>query len=101
MKMHLEIIRAATEKGVQLMKEGKPSTNLATALKLYAAKAGVDMGLEAMQLHGGNGYMHEYRVEMFMRDAKLLEIGGGTSEMMIQILAKNASKEIGKKFGVI
>ena len=100
MRMHLEMIRAATAQGVTLIKEGKPAANLATALKLYGGKAAVDMGSEAMQIHGGNGYMHEYRVEMFMRDAKLLEIGGGTNEMMIQILAKNTIREVGKKFGV-
>lgn len=101
MRMHLEMIRAAIDQGVRFIKEGKSITNLATALKLYAAKASVEMGSEAVQLHGGNGYMHEYGVEMFMRDAKLLEIGGGTNEMMLQILAKNAIKEIGKKAGVI
>lgn len=101
MRMHLEMIRAATDQGVALIKEGRPATNLATALKLYAGKAAVDMGSEAMQIHGGNGYMHEYRVEMFMRDAKLLEIGGGTNEMMLQILAKNTIKEVGKKYGVV
>lgn len=101
MKMHLEIIRAATNEGIRLIQEKKSIKMLATALKLYAAKAGVDMGLEAMQLHGGNGYMHEYGVEMFMRDAKLLEIGGGTNEMMLQILAKDTIKEVGKRFGVV
>lgn len=93
MKMHLEIIRAVTEKGVALANANQSINNIATALKLYAAKIGVEMASEAMQIHGGNGYTHEYGIEMFMRDAKLLEIGGGTNEMMIQILAKNAIKE--------
>lgn len=101
MRMHLEIIRAATNHAVTLMKENKPITNLATALKIHAARAAVEMGSEAMQLHGGNGYMHEYGVEMFARDAKLLEIGGGTSEMMLLILAKNTIKELGKKEGIL
>ncbi|MBI2340123.1 MAG: acyl-CoA/acyl-ACP dehydrogenase [Deltaproteobacteria bacterium] len=100
MRMHLEMIRSAVERGVALMEAGKSATNLATALKLYAGRAAVEMASESMQIHGGNGYMHEYRVEMFMRDAKLLEIGGGTNEMMIQILAKNTAKEIGKKSGL-
>lgn len=101
MKMHLEMIRAATEKGVSLIKEGQSIKTIATALKLYAGKASVDMGSEAMQIHGGNGYTHEYMVEMFMRDGKLLEIGGGTNEMMIQILAKDTIKEVGKKHGIL
>lgn len=101
MKMHLEMIRAATNEGIRLSVAGKPIKEIATVLKLYAGKAAVDMGLEAMQLHGGNGYTHEYGVEMFMRDAKLLEIGGGTNEMMIQILAKDTIKEVGKRHGVL
>lgn len=101
MKMHLEMIRAATEKGVKYIKEGKSVKDIATALKLYAGQAAVEMGSEAIQIHGGNGYTHEYGVEMFMRDAKLLEIGGGTNEMMKQILAKDVIKAVGKKFGVL
>lgn len=101
MRMNLEIIRATLEKGVQRLKEGQSINTLATALKLYAAHAAVEMGSEAVQIHGGNGYMNEYGVEMFLRDAKLLEIGGGTNEMMKQILAKNTAKEVGKRLGVL
>ena len=101
MRMQLEVIRATTNQAREMMHRGEDIKNIATALKLYAGKAGVEAGLEAMQVHGGNGYMHEYRVEMFMRDAKLMEIGGGTSEIMKQILAKNTIKEIGRKFGVV
>ncbi|MBF0104261.1 MAG: acyl-CoA/acyl-ACP dehydrogenase [Deltaproteobacteria bacterium] len=101
MRMHLEMVTAATEKAVHSLKQGHSIKSLATALKLYAAKVGVEMASEAVQIHGGNGYTHEYGVEMFLRDAKLLEIGGGTSEMMLQILAKDTIKDVGKKFGVI
>lgn len=101
MRMHLEIIRAATERSLDLIKANQPIKVIATALKLYAARAAVEMGSEAMQLHGGNGYMQEYAVEMFARDAKLLEIGGGTSEMMLQILAKETIKGVGRQFGVV
>jgi len=93
MRMHLEVIRATVEKGVAHLNEGKNIHMLANALKLYGGKVAVEMGSEAMQILGGNGYMHEYGVEMFMRDAKLLEIGGGTNEMMVQILAKNTIRE--------
>ncbi len=101
MRMHLEMVRAATDKGLEGIKAGKSIKMIATALKIYAARAAVEMGSEAMQLFGGNGYMQEYAVEMFARDAKLLEIGGGTSEMMLQILAKDTIKEVGRKFGVV
>lgn len=101
MKMHLEMIEAATEKGISRLKDGQSVKTMATALKLYAAQVGTQMGLEAMQIHGGNGYTHEYGVEMFMRDAKLMEIGGGTNEMMKQILAKDVIKEVGRQYGVL
>ncbi len=50
----------------------------ASATKLYCARAATECALEAIQIMGGNGYMREYHVEMLMRDAKLLQIGGGT-----------------------
>jgi alkylation response protein AidB-like acyl-CoA dehydrogenase len=101
MGLALEILRALTEKGIGMIKRGENINRLATSLKLYGAKAATELGLEAMQIHGGNGYMHEYGVEMFMRDAKLLEIGGGTNEMMLQILAKHAIKSVAKKHGMM
>ena len=49
--------------------------------------------LEAMQIMGGNGYMREYHVEMLMRDAKLLQIGGGTDEIQIITIARHLFKD--------
>ena len=45
--------------------------------------------LEAVQLHGGNGYMAEYRVEQLCRDAKVLQIYGGTDEIQISQIARS------------
>ena len=59
--------------------------------KLYASEACMEICREAIQLHGGNGYMQEYEVERYMRDAKLLEIGEGTSEIERMVI----SREIG------
>jgi isovaleryl-CoA dehydrogenase len=50
------------------------------AAKLYAAPVGKQVADNAMQVLGGYGYCDEYLVERFLRDAKLLEIGGGTLE---------------------
>jgi alkylation response protein AidB-like acyl-CoA dehydrogenase len=61
----------------------------ASATKLYCARAATECALEAVQLLGGNGYMQEYRVEMLMRDAKLLQIGGGTDEIQILHIARH------------
>jgi acyl-CoA dehydrogenase len=61
----------------------------ASAQKLYCTGVTTDVCLEAIQIHGGNGYMKEYQVERFMRDAKLLQIGGGTDEIQILHVARD------------
>lgn len=61
----------------------------ASAMKLYAAKAAMDVALEAVQIHGGNGYMSEYRVEQLARDAKILQIYGGTDEIQVSQVARD------------
>jgi alkylation response protein AidB-like acyl-CoA dehydrogenase len=61
----------------------------ASAMKLYAARAAVDVAMEAVQIHGGNGYMSEYRVEQLARDAKILQIYGGTDEIQITHVARD------------
>jgi alkylation response protein AidB-like acyl-CoA dehydrogenase len=61
----------------------------ASAMKLYSARAAVEVALEAVQLHGGNGYMSEYRVEQLARDAKVLQIYAGTDEIQITHIARD------------
>lgn len=61
----------------------------ASACKLYCAQAAMDVALEAVQLFGGNGYMAEYRVEQLCRDAKVLQIYGGTDEIQISQIARS------------
>ncbi len=61
----------------------------ASACKLYAAQAAMDVTLEAVQLFGGNGYMAEYQVEQLCRDAKVLQIYGGTDEIQITQIARD------------
>ena len=67
----------------------KPTLAEASAMKLYAAKTALDVALEAIQIHGGNGYMAEYHVEQLARDAKILQIYGGTDEIQITHIAKD------------
>ena len=64
------------------------------AAKLFAAPVGKEVADNAMQVLGGWGYCNEYKVERFLRDAKLLEIGGGTLESH----QKNLTKELTRKF---
>ena len=61
----------------------------ASAAKLYCAQATMEVCLEAVQLHGGYGYMAEYRVEQLARDAKVLQIFGGTDEIQISQIARD------------
>jgi acyl-CoA dehydrogenase len=61
----------------------------ASAMKLYSARAATEVALEAVQLFGGNGYMSEYQVEQLARDAKVLQIYGGTDEIQITHIAKD------------
>jgi alkylation response protein AidB-like acyl-CoA dehydrogenase len=61
----------------------------ASACKLYAAQAAMEVCLEAVQLFGGNGYMAEYQVEQLCRDAKVLQIYGGTDEIQTSQVARS------------
>jgi acyl-CoA dehydrogenase len=61
----------------------------ASACKLYCAQAAMDVALEAVQLFGGNGYMAEFQVEQLARDAKVLQIYGGTDEIQISQIARS------------
>ena len=90
MYVHLENARNLMFKQLTLTVEGKTMTAAeASAAKLYCARAATECAMEAVQILGGNGYMQEYRVEMLARDAKLLQIGGGTDEIQILNIARN------------
>jgi len=60
----------------------------ASAGKLYAAQAAMDVALEAVQVFGGNGYMAEFEVEQLCRDAKVLQIYAGTDEIQVSAVAR-------------
>jgi alkylation response protein AidB-like acyl-CoA dehydrogenase len=75
---------------IELAAAGKPMPLAeASACKLYSAGAAIDVALEAVQLFGGNGYMAEFRVEQLARDAKVLQIYGGTDEIQISQIARS------------
>jgi len=61
----------------------------ASAMKLYSARAAVEVAMEAVQIYGGNGYMSEYLVEQLARDAKVLQIYAGTDEIQISAIARD------------
>ncbi len=89
MYMHRENVRNLLFKQLEKTHKRAPIGQAeASATKLYCARAATECALEAVQLMGGNGYMREYHVEMLMRDAKLLQIGGGTDEIQIVTIAR-------------
>jgi len=75
---------------IEMAEAGKAMTFAeASACKLYAAQAAMEVALEAVQLFGGNGYMAEFRVEQLCRDAKVLQIYGGTDEIQVSQIARS------------
>lgn len=76
--------RAADDKAL-----GKPLTLTAAYAKFFASEVAQRAATEAVQIHGGYGYIKEFPVEKYYRDAKLLTIGEGTSEIQRMVIAKN------------
>ncbi len=82
MFVHYQNVRNLLFKHLWMQKQGIAMTmGEASAMKAYAAPAATECAMEAVQILGGNGYMRESRVEQLARDAKLLQIGGGTDEI--------------------
>ncbi len=78
---------------IELSQDGKTMTFAeASAMKLYSAQQATAVALEAVQLHGGNGYMAEYHVEQLARDAKVLQIYAGTDEIQTVAIARDLLK---------
>ena len=94
MFMHRENVKNLMFKQLWYGRSGKKMPMAeACAVKLYCARVTTECAMEAVQLLGGNGYMREYAVEMMARDAKLLQIGGGTDEIQIVTIARHLLKD--------
>jgi alkylation response protein AidB-like acyl-CoA dehydrogenase len=77
------VYKAAVEKD-----EGKDISQSGAMAKLYASQVAMDTTIEAVQIHGGNGYVSEYHVERMMRDAKITQIYEGTSEIQKIVISR-------------
>jgi alkylation response protein AidB-like acyl-CoA dehydrogenase len=62
--------------------------------KLFASETAMEVTSDAIQVHGGYGYVKDYDVERYFRDAKILEIGEGTSEIQRLIISRAILKEL-------
>jgi isovaleryl-CoA dehydrogenase len=80
--------RALTYQAAIMGERGQAVTALASAAKLFTSEVAMRATTEAVQVLGGYGYTNEFPVERFMRDAKLMQIGGGTSEIQRHIIAR-------------
>lgn len=88
MAMHIDLARNAVLKAAWLKEQGRPYTMEASYAKLFASEMCTAACNQAIQILGGNGYMQEYPVERNLRDAKLIEIGEGTSEVQRLVIAR-------------
>ncbi|MDW8426039.1 MAG: acyl-CoA dehydrogenase family protein [Meiothermus sp.] len=89
MATELEAARLLYLKAAELRDAGRPYGQAAAQAKLFASEVGVRACDEAIQILGGYGYIKEYPVERYWRDARLTRIGEGTSEVLKVIIAKN------------
>ncbi|OYU79166.1 MAG: acyl-CoA dehydrogenase [Flavobacterium sp. BFFFF1] len=88
MAAKLLCLKAAVEKD-----EGKDISESGAMAKLYASQVAMDTTIEAVQIHGGNGYVAEYHVERMMRDAKITQIYEGTSEIQRIVISRSILKD--------
>jgi alkylation response protein AidB-like acyl-CoA dehydrogenase len=89
MAVAVENARLATWRAAWLRDTGKPYATEASIAKLYASEIAMTCAREAVQVHGGYGYIEEFPVARFYRDAKVLEIGEGTSEIQRVLIARS------------
>lgn len=83
-----ELARTAYLKAAWLKSKGRPYTRQAAMAKLFASETAVEAARDAVQVHGGYGYIEEFPVCRHFRDSKILEIGEGTSEIMRMLIAR-------------
>jgi short-chain 2-methylacyl-CoA dehydrogenase len=85
----IEAARLLTYRAAWLKDRGRPYATEAAVAKLRASEMAVDVAREAIQVHGGYGYTEEFPVARAYRDAKVLEIGEGTSEILRLVIARD------------
>ena len=88
MATKLEVGRALSYAALRVLLSGQDAVAVVTKAKLFTQRAALEVADDAVQIHGGYGYMSEYRVERALRDARLGPIGGGTDEVMKEILGR-------------
>jgi len=88
----VEVARLLLLRAAWLKDQGRPAMHAAAMAKLFASEAAMKAATKAVQIHGGAGYITEFPVERIFRDAKLTEIGEGTSEVQRLVIAREILK---------
>ena len=88
MEVKTQLARQAYYRAAWLAEQGRPYKKEAAMAKLFASETAVDVARDAVQVHGGYGYIEEFPVCRHFRDSKILEIGEGTSEVMRILIAR-------------
>jgi alkylation response protein AidB-like acyl-CoA dehydrogenase len=89
MEARTHTARLAWHDAAARLVRGEPFRRQAAIAKLHASEVAVTNAREATQIHGGYGFMNEFPVARFWRDAKILEIGEGTSEVQRMVIARD------------
>ncbi|MBX6166088.1 MAG: acyl-CoA dehydrogenase family protein [Thermobispora bispora] len=87
MATKIRAARLLTLDAARLLDEGERADLEAGMAKLFASEAAMQVALDAIRVHGGNGYSREYEVERYFRDAPLMIVGEGTNEIQRQVIA--------------
>ena len=93
MAVKVESSRALLYKAVNMLIEGQPGVDAFSSMaKIACTDAAMDVANDAVQLHGGYGYLKEYAIERMFRDAKITQIYDGSNQIMRQIVADQINK---------
>jgi alkylation response protein AidB-like acyl-CoA dehydrogenase len=93
MKTNIDAARLLTFRAAAMKDKGLPNVREAAMAKLFASEVAEKAASEAVQIHGGYGYVKDYPVEKYYRDVKLLTIGEGTSEIQRIVIARDLMKK--------
>lgn len=93
MSMLIEAARLLTYKAADLNDKGKPFTKEASMAKLFASEAANKIAYQALQIHGGYGYSREFLIEQIYRDARVLPLYEGTSEIQRMVISRHLLKD--------
>lgn len=95
MTINIDAGRLLVLQAAHMQDQGIPTPHESAVVKVFCSEAATRASMDAIQILGGNGYMRDYNVERYMRDAKLCEIGEGTSEILRVLIARSIAKKLG------